>query len=88
MFLFILNLHCKDTQILNEIKSWVPVDVSAMGAMVPLHGKWSVGILADTGLMQAHKQKYFENSSPTLIENIIVHIWNNGLTLKLIKSGL
>lgn len=34
MFLIILNLHCKDTEILNEIKSSrsrIPVDDSTMG---------------------------------------------------------
>lgn len=61
MFLIILNLHSKDKEILNEIKSvrsWVPVDYSVW---VHLENEM-FDMLKNTGLMYADKQNDFVNS--------------------------
>lgn len=61
MFLIILNLHSKDKEILNEIKSvrsWVPVDYSVW---VHLENEM-FDMLKNTGLMYADKQDDFVNS--------------------------
>jgi len=61
MFLIILNLHSKDKEILNEIKSvrsWVPADYSVW---VHLENEM-FDMLKNTGLMYADKQDDFVNS--------------------------
>lgn len=61
MFLIILNLHSKDKEILNEIKSvrsLVPADYSVW---VHLENEM-FDMLKNTGLMYADKQDDFVNS--------------------------